>query len=137
MSLGQVTEVIAMFSLGVLLLKWRLKWIITFGLTFGVLRFAFSAVNSKAWLLVGILLHGCSYTLVFTTAQIYLDQRVDATWRARAQALLSLMNSGVGNLLGYLGVGCGSAPARPPPEPNGRCSGGDWPRRPAWCWPTS
>jgi Nucleoside H+ symporter len=94
-----------MFSLGALLLKWRLKWILTGGLTFGVLRFAFSAVNSKAWLLFGILLHGCSYTLVFTTAQIYLDQRVDATWRARAQALLSLMNSGAGNLLGYLGVG--------------------------------
>jgi MFS family permease len=114
MSLGQVTEVIAMFSLGALLLKWRLKWIITFGLTFGVLRYAFSAVNSKPWLLVGILLHGFSYTLVFTTAQIYLDQRVDATWRARAQALLSLMNSGVGNLLGYLGVGIWFSSCTPP-----------------------
>lgn len=105
MTLGQVTEVIAMFSLGALLLKWRLKWIFACGLGFGVLRFALNAVNGKAWVLAGVLLHGCSYTLVTITAQIYLDQRVDVTWRARAQALLTLMNSGFGNLLGYLGTG--------------------------------
>jgi nucleoside transporter len=105
MTLGQVTEVIAMFSLGALLLRWRLKWIFACGLGFGVLRFALSAINGHAWVLAGVLLHGCSYTLVLTTAQIYLDQRVDASWRARAQALFSLMNSGVGNLLGYLGTG--------------------------------
>ena len=57
------------------------------------------------WVLAGVLLHGCSYTLVTITAQIYLNQRVDPTWRARGQALLALMNSGVGNLLGYLGTG--------------------------------
>jgi MFS family permease len=105
MSLGQVTEVIAMFSLGALLLNWRLKWIFACGLTFGVLRFALSAINGKAWLLAGVLLHGCSFTLVSITAQIYLDQRVNTAWRARAQALLTLTNSGFGNLLGYLGTG--------------------------------
>jgi MFS family permease len=50
-------------------------------------------------------LHGCSFTLVFITAQIYLNERVDPAWRARAQALLTLMMSGVGNLTGYLGGG--------------------------------
>jgi hypothetical protein len=105
MTLGQVTEIIAMFSLGALLLKWRLKWILACGLGFGVLRFALSAVNGKVWILAGVLLHGASYTLVSTTTQIYLNQRVDVAWRARGQALLSLTNSGVGNLLGYLGTG--------------------------------
>jgi MFS family permease len=105
MTLGQVTEIIAMFMLGGLLLKWRLKWIFACGLSFGVARFAFSALNGKGWLLTGVALHGCSFTLVFITAQIYLDQRVDAAWRARAQALMSLMNVGVGNLIGYLGTG--------------------------------
>jgi MFS family permease len=105
MTLGQVTEVIAMFSLGALLLRWRLKWILACGLGFGVLRFALSAMNGTVWVLAGVLLHGASYTLVSTTTQIYLNERVDATWRARAQALLSLTNSGVGNLLGYLGTG--------------------------------
>jgi hypothetical protein len=104
MSLGQVTEVISMFVLGALLNR-RLKWIFTLGLSFGVLRFALCALNSKAYLLAGVVLHGCSFTLVIITAQIYLDQRVHAAWRARAQALMSLMNSGVGNLIGYLGTG--------------------------------
>jgi len=105
MSLGQVTEVIAMFLLGGLLLRWRLKWIFACGLGFGVLRFIFSALNAKTWLLAGVALHGCSFALVVTTEQIYLDQRVDPAWRARAQALMSLMNGGVGNLIGYLGIG--------------------------------
>ena len=105
MSLGQVTEILALFSLGRLLMKWRLKWIFACGLGRGVVRFALSAMNEEAWLLAGVLLHGASFTFVFITAQIYLDQRVDAAWRARAQALMSLMNSGVGNLIGYLGTG--------------------------------
>ncbi len=105
MTLGQVTEVICMFSLGLLLTKWRLKWIFVAGLGFSVLRFALCALNSKFWLLTGVFFHGASYTLMFITAQIYLDQRVDASWRARAQALMALVYSGFGNLAGYLSTG--------------------------------
>jgi MFS family permease len=105
MTLGQVTELIWMFTLGYLLTRFRLKWIFLTGLIFTVLRFVFCALNTKLWLLVGIFLHGASYAPVFATAQIYLDQRVDPSWRARAQALITLANSGFGNLFGYLGVG--------------------------------
>jgi len=105
MSLGQVTEIIAMFSLGWLLLNWRLKWIFACGLGFGVARFALSALNTENSLLLGITLHGASFVLVFITAQIYLDQQINPAWRSRAQALLTLMNGGVGNLIGYLGSG--------------------------------
>ena len=119
MTLGQVTEMVFMFSLGALLAKWRLKWIFAAGLGFGVLRFALSAVNGKAWLLAGVFLHGASFTLVFITAQIYLDQRIESGWRARAQALMSLTNSGVGNLIGYLGTGWWFANCK-------RADGNDW-----------
>ena len=105
MSLAQVTEVIAMFSLAWLLGHWRLKWIFACGLAIGVLRFALSALNTPHALLLGVTLHGASFVLVFITAQIYLDQRIDTAWRARAQALLTLMNGGIGNLIGYLGTG--------------------------------
>lgn len=105
MTLGQVTEIIAMFSLGALLAHWRLKWIIACGLGLGVVRFALSAIPGKAGLLGGVMLHGASFTLVFITAQIYLDKRVDPAWRARGQALMTLMISGAGNLIGYLGTG--------------------------------
>jgi MFS family permease len=105
MTLGQVTEMIWMFSLGPLLARFRLKWIFITGLGFTVLRFVLCAFNTKFWLLAGVFLHGASYAPVYITAQIYLDQRVDPSWRARAQALLSLANSGFGNLFGYLGAG--------------------------------
>jgi len=114
MSLGQVTEIIAMFALGGMLLRRGLKVIFMVGLTFGVLRFACCALDTKGWLLAGIMLHGCSFTLVYITAQIYLDQRVDAAWRARAQALMSLVTGGVGNLIGYLGTGWWFAANSPP-----------------------
>lgn len=105
MSLAQVTEVISMIGLGALFLKWRLKWILACGLGAGVARFVLSAIDGQAWLLAGVTLHGASFALVFITAQIYVDQRMDSAWRARAQSLLTLMNSGVGNLAGYLGTG--------------------------------
>jgi MFS family permease len=105
MSLGQVTEIIAMFSLAGLFARFRLKWIFAAGLLFGVLRFAFCALDQKNWVLLGVTLHGFSYTLFFITAQIYLNERIETAWRARAQALMSLMTGGLGNLLGYLGTG--------------------------------
>jgi MFS family permease len=123
MSLAQTTEIVAMFSLGWLLLHWRLKWIFTCGLAIGIARFALCAGNTKSLLLLGIMLHGASFVLVFVTAQIYLDQRIDPAWRARAQALLTLMNGGVGSLIGYLGTGWWFAACLRP-------SGESWP----WFW---
>lgn len=105
MSAGQITEVFAMLSLGTLLLRWRLKWILASGLAIGVVRFALCAVGTPWGLVTGVVLHGASFTLVLITAQIYLDQRVDPAWRGRGQALMSLMNGGVGNMAGYLGTG--------------------------------
>ncbi len=105
MTLGQVTEALAMFALAGILTGWRLKWVFATGLAFGVLRFALCALDTPTAVLAGVTLHGLSFTLVFITAQIYLDERVDPSWRARAQALISLASGGIGNLLGYLGTG--------------------------------
>ena len=105
MSLAQITEIIAMFSLAWLLVNWRLKWIFASGIGIGVARFALSAANTETSLLLGVALHGASFVLVFITAQIYLDQNIDPAWRSRAQALFTLMNGGFGNLIGYLGSG--------------------------------
>jgi len=105
MSLAQSTEMIAMFLLAGLFARWRVKWIVGIGLGFGLLRYSLCALNSQHALIAGIALHGCSYTFVLITAQIYLDERIDPAWRARAQSLFALMTAGVGNLLGYLGNG--------------------------------
>jgi len=63
------------------------------------------AVGTPWGLIAGVGLHGASFTLVTITAQIYLEQRVDPAWRARAQALMAVMSGGVGSLIGYLGTG--------------------------------
>lgn len=105
MTLGQVTEIIAMFTLAGMLARWRLKWVIALGLGFTAVRYLLCAMNSKFTLLAGLTLHGVGFTLVLITTQIYLEQRIDPAWRGRAQSLLTLLTSGVGNLIGYLGSG--------------------------------
>ena len=105
MTLGQITEIIALVGLASVLGRWRLKWTLAAGLAFGLVRYGLCALDGKAWVLAGLTLHGFAFTLFFITAQLYLDQRIDPAWRARAQALFSLGVGGVGNLIGYLGTG--------------------------------
>jgi nucleoside transporter len=105
MTLGQISEIIAMLGLAHVLGRVRLKWTLATGLGFGLLRYGLCALDGKGWVLLGLSLHGFAFTLFFITTQIYLDQRVPPEWRTRAQALFSLFTSGMGNLVGYLGTG--------------------------------
>jgi len=105
MSLGQVIEVAVMFAVGGLMVQWKLKPVIMVGLMCGLARYLLYAMDASNPLLAGVMLHGLAYTFVYISTQIYLAQRVDAAWRTRAQALLSLMVGGVGNLIGYLVTG--------------------------------
>lgn len=105
MSLGQISEVIAMFGIAPLLARVRLKWIFLAGIGCGLLRYGFFIIGTKPWMLAGIAIHGIAFTLYFIIAQLYLERRVDPFLRTRAQALLTLMMSGFGNLVGALGSG--------------------------------
>jgi MFS family permease len=104
-SLAQTTEIIAMLLLAGVLARVRLKWVFLGGITICVLRYAINALDTQGWIMVGTTLHGLAFTLYFITTQIYLEERIDRKWRVRAQALLYLLMSGVGNLIGYLGGG--------------------------------
>lgn len=105
MSLGQVTEVIALVSMGAILRRWKFQWVVATGIGFGVLRYALYATNSTFLVLLGLSLHGLAFTFTYVSAQVYLAERIESGWRTRAQALLSLMTSGFGNLTGYLWCG--------------------------------
>jgi MFS family permease len=105
MTLAQTTEVAAMLFLSRITPWLTLKWTLAAGIAFGLIRFAFCALDSPFWVLLGLSLHGVSFTLVFITAQIYLEQKVAPEWRVRAQSLMSFLIGGVGNLLGFLGSG--------------------------------
>lgn len=104
-SLAQTTEVLTMLLLAGVLARFRLKWVFLSGITICVFRYALNSLDTQAWIMVGTTLHGFAFTLYFITTQIYLEERIDRKWRVRAQALLYLLMSGVGNLIGYLGGG--------------------------------
>jgi len=102
---AQVLEGFAMFALAGLLTRFRLKWVLLAGLLAGAVRLGLMATNQHQLLILSIALHGPVFVLFYPTTQIYLEQRVDHHLRAQGQALLSLLNSGVGNLCGYLLIG--------------------------------
>jgi nucleoside transporter len=104
MTLGQVTEIIAMIGLAGLLTRFRLKHVFLAGIGIAILRYVLCAMDGVGYLLAGVTLHGFAFTLFFITAQLYLEQRIEPGYRARAQALLQFMLGGVGNLIGYLGT---------------------------------
>jgi len=105
MSLGQVFEVAIMVAIGGIMTRWRLKWVIMIGLLCGLLRYGLYAMNMTIPVLVGLGLHGFAFTFTYISTQIYLAEKIEAQWRTRAQALLSLLTGGVGNLTGFLITG--------------------------------
>ena len=105
MSLGQISEVVALVCIGGILQRWKFKWVVSAGIAFGVLRYLFYATDHKWMVLLGLSLHGVAFTFTYISMQIYLAERIDALWRTRAQALLAMMTAGVGNLTGYLACG--------------------------------
>ena len=105
MSLGQVIEVVIMFAIGSVMVEWKLKRVILVGLSTGLLRYFFYAMDGQIPLLLGVGLHGLAYTFTYISTQIYLAKRIAPQWRTRAQALLSLLVGGIGNLTGYLVTG--------------------------------
>jgi MFS family permease len=121
MSVAQLCEGFAMLGLAALLTRFRLKWVLLAGLIFGMVRLGLMATNVSHWVILGVALHGPVFVLFYPVSQLYLEQRVDTRLRAQSQALLSLLNSGVGNLTGFLLIG----------KWHSLCTGGgvvDWPR---------
>ena len=105
MGLAQITEAIGLLALSWLLTRVRLKWLFLGGIAAGVLRYGLYAHGTVTSICFGIAMHGVCFTLFYMTAQIYLEHRIPAAMRSRAQALLSLMMSGIGNFIGYQGCG--------------------------------
>lgn len=102
MSLAQLCEGLATFGLAAVLLRFRIKWLLTAGLLIGVLRYALLTIDVRPAMVASVCLHGPLFVVFYLTCQIYLEQRVDPRIRTQSQALLSLMNNGIGNALGYL-----------------------------------
>lgn len=104
MTIAQWSEIIAMFAVGAVMSRCRVKAVMAWALGLCALRYAFSAWSGATgllgWHLLGISLHGVCYTFYFITAQVFLDRRVAPEQRGQAQGLLTLMAAGIGPLIG-------------------------------------
>jgi nucleoside transporter len=106
MTIGQISEIVAMLLMSVVMNRFRVKTVLMFALGLSALRYGLFAVagmsGASGWLIAGISLHGLCYTLYFITGQLFLDRRVDPGMRTQAQGLLSLASNGVGSVIGTL-----------------------------------
>ncbi len=109
MTIGQMTEILALFSLGFLVARINARTLFLAGIAFGIARyglFATGAMMQSGWMVVlGIALHGFCWTFFFEAARPYVHQRAPAELRAQVQALLTLGTSGVGSITGTFFVG--------------------------------
>lgn len=109
MSIGQMTEVVALFSLGILVARISARTLFLAGIAFGIARyglFATGAMTQSGWMVVlGIALHGLCWTLFFEAARPFVHQRAPAQLRAQVQALMTLGTGGIGSITGTLFVG--------------------------------
>ena len=109
MTVGQLTEVVAMLLMGWLLRRWTIKSIFVLALGCGTLRYLLYAVgasdDSIASVLLGVALHGICWTYFFEAGKVFLARRIERGIRTQSQALLALLTSGIGGLAGTALVG--------------------------------
>jgi len=106
MSLGQVPEVFAMGILSWMLLRFGSRRVILLGLALLSFRYATAALGSPLWFVIaGLVVHGLSYTFIYTSASIYLDGFCDGASRTGVHQLFTLITSGTGNFAGSIFCG--------------------------------
>ncbi len=106
MSLGQVPEVFAMGLLGWLLLRYGMRKIIVIGILLDIFRYVTAALSGPPWLvLLGLSVHGLSYTFIYASGSIYLDRFCDEKTRSGVHQIFAMITSGLGNFTGYLFCG--------------------------------
>ena len=106
MSIGQGTEVLAMFGLAWILKNLGYKRVLLLGLFAEVCRFMVYAVGDPKLLIVAAIpCHGIAYTFFFTAVYIYIDGHTDKGSRAGLHQLFSIITAGVGSLTANLLAG--------------------------------
>ena len=106
MTLGQMSEVVAMLLMPMIFRRVTVKMILLLGLFSWSLRYGLLAVGDAGpgiWMFyVAILLHGVCFDFFFMTGQLYADQEAPANLRITAQGFLTFVTYGVGMFVGSL-----------------------------------
>ena len=109
MSLGQIGEVIFLFSFPFFFKKLRYKgsiaaamiaWVIMYGF------FTLGAISGNTAFLYAVLpLHGFCFTFFFVAGQLYVDKKAPSSLRNSAQGFINFATYGIGKYLGSLVAG--------------------------------
>jgi hypothetical protein len=106
MSLGQVTEVITMWTLVAVMRRMGIRWMLALGVALDLVRFGcFCAPASTALALLGTSCHGFSTSYFMMGSVMYLDSRTTPVSRSGAQLLFMVITFGVASLVGSLVAG--------------------------------
>jgi len=107
MSLGQISEIVALFALGACL-KW-LGWrrLLAVGILANVVRYGLYVISVGRPSLIGLvvagnIVHGATYAFFFAAGMIYVEEYAPKDIRASAQALFNLVTLGLGFFTGSL-----------------------------------
>lgn len=109
MSLGQVAEIIFLFTFPFFFLKLRYKGSIVAAILAWVVMYGFFALGAytgyKGFIYSVLPLHGFCFTFFFVAGQLFVDEKAPSTLRNSAQGLLTFATYGVGKYLGTLVAG--------------------------------
>ncbi len=125
MTLGQVSDVLALWATPWLLPRFGLRTIFAAGIASWGIRYALLAAGSYyniGWpVYAAILIHGPCYVFVYVIGVMYVDRLAGDTHRGAAQGLYAMASAGLGHLFGALMVGLAQAafltPANTVPPP--------------------
>jgi nucleoside transporter len=106
MSIGQLPEILAMFIMPGLMMKFGYKKVMLAGIGFEIIRFgAYLLGANPLFLVVGIAVHGLAYACFFMPLAVYLDHQCNASVRSGVHQILSFITSGISGFLGSLTAG--------------------------------
>lgn len=104
MTLGQVSEVVAMLLMPWVFRRLTVRAILLMGLFSWSLRYgllAYGNAGAGMWMFyLAILLHGVCFDFFFMTGQLYADQEAPGNLRVTAQGFLTFVTYGVGMFIG-------------------------------------
>lgn len=112
MTIGQMSEMLVMATIGFYAAKFSRKSLLLLGLLAYVLRFAFFAyaeqlesaagLSADASVIIALLLHGPCYTWFMFLGYMIVDEETTSDVRGSAQSLYNLVLMGIGIIVGSL-----------------------------------
>mgnify|MGYP002411602102 CR=1 FL=1 len=109
MSMGQIVEVIFLFTFPFFFLKLRYKGSIAAAMIAWVIMYGFFTIGARTgqtgFIYSVLPLHGFCFTFFFVAGQLFVDEKASKSLRNSAQGLIAFATYGVGKYLGTLVAG--------------------------------